>query len=122
MARDDRMLKTLVSLIEGGFSFLIALVDIIFKVILLIGALTSMALLYKLFPDIAVPIYTALLPVFEILFFIIKIVVIFLIAFLIAFIFFSFEKMGKDIIKKRERGKKEFIDELIVRMKKEKTK
>ncbi len=126
MAGNDSVLKTITSfitsLIKGCFFLLIAFVDIILKVVLLVGALTSMVLLYKLFPDIATPIYTSLFVVFNILLDILKILVIFLIAFLIAFIFSSFEKMRKDIKNKREKEKKEFFAELIARLKKEKLK
>ena len=118
MVGNDGILKTITSLIKGCFSLLIAFVDIILKVMLLVGALTSMVLLYKLFPDIATPIYTSLFVVFNILFNILKILVIFLIAFLIL----SFEKMRKDIKNKREKEKKEFFTELIARLKKEKLK
>ena len=119
MAGDNRILDNTSSLIEGWFYYFTAFIDIIFKVILLIGALTSMTLLYKMFPDIAIPIYTALLPVFEIFLFIFKIMILLLLVFLLVFVYFSFEKMGNDMIKKREKRKKEFMNELIIKLKKE---
>ncbi len=116
---DDKLYDFIKGLFNNTFLVVIALVDLLFKLLIFIGALVSIVLLFKLFPDIAKTIYEGIFPMFQIIGYL-------LIAFLVILFFLAImflcswtQKLFKDVEEKHKLKGKKFMDELVIKLKKE---
>lgn len=111
----EKIKRVLGEITNESFHFLINLVEIVFKIIIIFGSITSMILLFKMFPGTALLIFKPLTMVFKTLFLIFKIVLFIFFLSGYFFIILWVYTEGKEI---RKRYLDEVVNELKKRLKK----